>query len=112
MNVVPTLDAIASDPHSVAGLPAATLKALLARSASVHCVLTAELIARVEEPAPVDVVESDIMLKTAEACMLLCRSPRWLYRNSKRLPFTRRLSARSMVFSKRGIERWLATRKA
>jgi hypothetical protein len=51
------------------------------------------------------------MLTTEEAAALLRRSPRWLYRNAKRLPFVRRLSPRSMVHSRKGIERYLASRK-
>jgi len=54
--------------------------------------------------------DADTMLTTEEAAELLRRSPRWIYRNAHRLPFVRRLSARSMLHSKQGIERYLASR--
>jgi hypothetical protein len=46
-----------------------------------------------------------------EAAVKLRRSKRWLYRNSKKLPFIRRISPRSFVCSEAGIQKWLAGRK-
>ena len=53
----------------------------------------------------------DRMLSAEEAASILRRKRRWIYRNAHRLPFVRRLSARSMLHSKQGIERYLASRR-
>ena len=74
--------------------------------------LQARLMAAAVAPAPQADENDDEMLTTAEAAKLLRRSPRWLYRNAHRLPFVRRLSRKSMLHSKRGIERYLARRAA
>lgn len=54
----------------------------------------------------------DEMLTTEEAAAMLRRSPRWIYRNARRLPFIHRPSPRSMLHSKKGIARYLASHKA
>jgi len=87
----------------------AEIPAALAALAALQGALAARLlVAPVVAPAN---GEGDTMLTTKEAAKLLCRSPRWIYRH-KHLPFVKPLSARSMVHSKRGIERYLATRKS
>lgn len=77
--------------------------------------LSARWIAR-PAPAPAPAAdrddEGDPMLTTEEAAALLRRSPRWIYRNARKLPFVRRLSSRSMLHSKKGIEKYLASRRS
>jgi predicted DNA-binding transcriptional regulator AlpA len=95
--MLPEFDIVASIPRS--RIPA-VVTALMMR------------LAEPEEPAqPMQSDTSDLMLTTEEAAALLRRSPRWIYRNARKLPFVRRLSARSMVHSRKGIERYLASRK-
>jgi hypothetical protein len=97
------------DPASI---PSAEIPAAIAILAALSGALAARMLAA-PMPAPAGANdESDTMLTTEEAAQLLRRSPKWIYRNAKRLSFVKRLSARSMVHSKRGIERYLATRKA
>jgi hypothetical protein len=61
--------------------------------------------------APKEPEPPDEMLTTEEAAAMLRRSSRWIYRNADRLPFVKHLSERSMVHSRKGIERYLATRR-
>jgi len=58
-----------------------------------------------------DVRESDRLLTAQESAQMLCVSPDWLYRNARKLPFTRRLGPKMLRFSRLGIEKWIATRK-
>lgn len=53
----------------------------------------------------------DRLLDTTEAARLLCVSEDWLYRNGRRLPFTRRLGPKMLRFSLVGIQKYMATRK-
>ena len=49
----------------------------------------------------------DRLLDTEEASKVLQFSPDWLYRNSRKLPFTRRLGPKALRFSYRGIQTWI-----
>ena len=55
------------------------------------------------------------LLTPAEAAALLGgdveKQISWLYRHSKHLPFTRKLSRKCIRFSESGLKRWMATRK-
>jgi excisionase family DNA binding protein len=53
----------------------------------------------------------DRLLTAEEAAEVLSVSPDWLYRHSKKLPFTRKLGPKMLRFSYQGILKWLATRK-
>jgi predicted DNA-binding transcriptional regulator AlpA len=53
----------------------------------------------------------DKLLTAPEAAELIGMSSDWLYRNSKKLPFTRKLGAKALRFSRAGLEKWLAARK-
>src|SRR5215471_10069175 len=54
--------------------------------------------------------EADRMLTAEEAAEMLSMSTDWLYRNAKKLPFTRKLGPKMLRFSYQGIKKWLATR--
>jgi predicted DNA-binding transcriptional regulator AlpA len=56
--------------------------------------------------------EQDCLLDAEEAARLLCVSPDWLYRNSRKLPFTRKLGPKMLRFSSVGIQKYLGTRKS
>jgi predicted DNA-binding transcriptional regulator AlpA len=65
-------------------------------------------------PAPPRAVEQpneDRMLDVDEAAELLGVKPAWVYRHARKLPFTRRISAKVVRFSRQGILRWLAARR-
>jgi hypothetical protein len=94
------------DPASIltTDIPAA-----LAALAALQGALAARLLTT---PAPVPSTEDDdVMLTTPEAAKLLRRSPKWIYRHARHLGFVKRLGPRSMVHSKRGVEKYLASRK-
>jgi predicted DNA-binding transcriptional regulator AlpA len=54
---------------------------------------------------------TDRLLDAEQAAELLGVSPDWLYRQAKKLPFTRKLAPKLLRFSHQGILKWLATRK-
>ena len=51
------------------------------------------------------------LLNAEQAAAILDVSSDWLYRNAKKLPFTRKLGPKMLRFSHQGIMKWLATRK-
>lgn len=55
--------------------------------------------------------EKDRLLMPKETAQILGESVRWLYRHADRLPFTRRLSRKSLRFSEIGLRRWMAARR-
>jgi predicted DNA-binding transcriptional regulator AlpA len=46
-----------------------------------------------------------------EAAKVLSMSEDWLYRNAKKLPFTRKLGPKMLRFSYLGMVKWMETRK-
>jgi predicted DNA-binding transcriptional regulator AlpA len=79
--------------------------------------LIAALAARLLEPTPEPETEGpstepDRMLTTEEAATILRRSPKWIYRHRKSLPFARKLGERSWVYSEQGLRKWLARQRA
>ena len=55
--------------------------------------------------------DGERLLTAEEASRILSVSPDWIYRNAKKLPFTRKLGPKMLRFSYQGLLRWLATRK-
>lgn len=55
--------------------------------------------------------DEDRLLDAEEAASMLSVSPDWLYRNGRKLPFTRKLGPKMLRFSYQGIQKYLATRK-
>jgi len=55
--------------------------------------------------------EADRLLSAEEAAEMLSMSTDWLYRNAKKLPFTRKLGPKVLRFSSQGIQKYLSTRK-
>ena len=54
--------------------------------------------------------EADRLLSAEEAAEMLSMSTDWLYRNARKLPFTRKLG-KMLRFSQQGIVKWLESRK-
>jgi hypothetical protein len=113
---VPSLDDIARDPRCIAALERTSLSALLVRNAVVQSALAAQL-ASIDEGRGAISREpladtDDQMLLVDEAAVMLRRRPQWIYRNAAHLPFVKRISRKSLLCSKNGISRWLASRKA
>ncbi len=53
----------------------------------------------------------DRLLDAQEAARLLSVTTDWLYRNARKLPFSRKLGRKMLRFSSQAIQRYLATRK-
>ena len=58
-----------------------------------------------------EVTGQDHLLDAEAAAKLLAVSEDWLYRNAKKLPFTRKLGPKMLRFSACGIQKYLALRK-
>ena len=58
-----------------------------------------------------EVTSQDRLLSADEAANLLSVSEDWVYRNARKLPFTRKLGPKMLRFSSLGIQKYLATRK-
>jgi predicted DNA-binding transcriptional regulator AlpA len=52
----------------------------------------------------------DRLIEADEAAKVLGVSPDWVYRNAKKLPFTRKLGPKMLRFSASGIQKYLAAR--
>lgn len=85
---------------------------LLAQVGALEAVLRARLVAAAQNGGRPDGAGPDEMLTAELAARRTGMSRRLLYKRAKagELPFARRVSARSVRFSARGIERWLARR--
>ena len=55
--------------------------------------------------------DTDRLLDAKEAALLLSVSEDWVYRNSKNLPFARKLGPKLLRFSALGIQKYLDARK-
>jgi predicted DNA-binding transcriptional regulator AlpA len=55
--------------------------------------------------------QTERLLDIKQAAEMLSVSEDWLYRNSKRLPFTRKLAPKMLRFSYQGIVKYLASRQ-
>jgi len=109
---------------AVDGLLSEALRALIAELAAVQARAAARLLVDAPSAAPGCLPDRrpadaephgagvDEYLTTAEAAALLKVSPKWIYRRSSRLPFVRKLSRRELRCSRRGLERYMATRGA
>jgi hypothetical protein len=84
-------------------LPAEDLPRLLGELEEIRCTALARLSSRV----PV-LQQPDKLLGVAEAAERLGMSQDYLYRNSRSLPFTRRVAGR-VKFSSQGIEKYIRT---
>jgi predicted DNA-binding transcriptional regulator AlpA len=52
----------------------------------------------------------DRLVDINEAARLLCVTKDWIYHNRKRLPFIKKTGPKSLRFSVRGIQTWIAGR--
>ncbi len=53
----------------------------------------------------------DRLLTPEEAARALNTTATWIYRNSKSLPFTRKLSRKCLRFSENGLRKWMESRR-
>src|SRR6266852_1770185 len=96
------------DPASI---PVEQIPAVLTAFAAWQCALAARLMAIPTTIAETATETDDRLLTVQECAERLRKSPQWVYRRTKTLPFARCLGPRSWVFSQRGLEKWLAQRR-
>ncbi|OGF10423.1 MAG: hypothetical protein A2W00_08965 [Candidatus Eisenbacteria bacterium RBG_16_71_46] len=101
---------LAMGPEDVARAPRESLASLLADLAALQTAVAARLaVAAAEDRGQAHGAGPDEMLTAELAARRTGMSRRQLYKRARagELPFARRVSARSVRFSARGIERWL-----
>ena len=94
------------DLKDLDAIPAEAIPAAILR-------LSARMVAQPAAPplaAPAFEQQHDEMLTTREAAAALRKSVKWLYRH-KSLPFVHQLPGGGLLFSREGIEKWLARQK-
>ena len=112
MDRAAVLHQLLQDPARVHALPRDEAIALLTQLATLQVALLRIACGPVEGPRhEMERLPAEEMLEAGEAAAMLGVSVRWLYRNAKRLPFTRPIAPKIVRFSRQGIQRWLATRK-
>jgi hypothetical protein len=85
----------------------------LTQLAAFQSALAARLIlARSKEEFPQTMPQEEELLTAEQAAVLLSVSVDWMYRHACGLPFTKRLSRKALRFSKAGLVRWRAGRRA
>jgi predicted DNA-binding transcriptional regulator AlpA len=112
-----TLSALLQTPTRAAEIPLEQVPALVAELASEQAalsafqgVLTARLLL-----TPADRTSDgtgDRLLTSDEVAKMLGVTKRWVQRRARRLPFSRRISVRSVRYSEAGLKRWMAHRQA
>jgi hypothetical protein len=111
----PTFAELIEMPSRVSAVPANNIAALLGQLEYLRALLLARLISEgvagsstssIQAPSP----SQDRLLTPAEAAALMGVKVRWLYQHHRSLPFTRKLSPRTLRFHEPGLYRWVAHR--
>jgi hypothetical protein len=79
------------------------IPAVIAKLSAIQSQLATRLL--LEKQQPIETGE-DTLLDVKQAAALMAVKPTWLYRRSKTLPFTKRISRGNLRFSKRGLLAW------
>ena len=93
-------------------IPTESIAPVITRLSSLQTALAARLIHMPTNSSRQDSKPEgdDELLMTADAAKLLNVSEDWVYRRASRLPFTRRLSRKTLRFSRAGLLRWRAAK--
>jgi hypothetical protein len=100
-----TLSEIINHPETLAQIPRESILPLILQVASLQNALAARLLESVPKNAA-EAAQPDVLLTAEQVAPLLNVTPHWLYRHSKRLPFARRLSRRTLRFSEAGLRKY------
>ena len=95
-------------------VPEEHIAPMLVQLAALQSALAARLIvdpSNGNQPQPAT-QEPEELLTAEQAAALLSVSADWMYRHARGLPFTKRLSRKALRFSKAGLLRWRAGRRA
>jgi hypothetical protein len=110
-----SLDALAEDPSRTRNLPPDMARDLLARVMALSPLLLVAAL-RGHEHGPVEpdagaaTQTADEWLTAEEAAPLVKQSRGWLVRHHRALPFARKISPKTIRFSRTGALRWMETR--
>ena len=110
LQIIPSLDEIIRDSSSVESLSRQAVWDLLVKVNSLQSILLGRL-ACLSQSVSKSSIQNDRLLDVNETAKKLSVSTDWLYRNSNKLPFTRRLGPRKLRFSDRGIEKYIKSRQ-
>jgi hypothetical protein len=108
---LPTLDQVLADPGCTVDLSSESIARLLAQLAAVQSAIAARLIVAAAATNGAAPVVADELLSVLEVAKLLKRTPRWVWRSQKKLPFLRRVGGRGLIASRRELETWLARQR-
>jgi predicted DNA-binding transcriptional regulator AlpA len=106
------LATVAADPTRISSLSADRIPELIGECEQLRARLLAQLVAAARPTAP-DMRQAapDRLLDVNQAAERLGVDPRWIYSRVDALPFTRRLGARKLRFSERGIQKYIENRR-
>ena len=107
LKIIRTLEELASNPTRVENLSPNECQDILIKIAVLQPLLLAGMTSAGEKS---DSNQQDTLLNVEEAAKHLRCSRDWLYRQSKNLPFVRRISPRQLRFSSKGIEKYIKNR--
>jgi len=110
--MTPSLDALLETPAAATEIPTEAIPRLLYQLASIEQILVSRLLNTTAASATTTTSDPDRLLTAEQAASLLSVTVKWLYRHARQLPFTRRLSRKTLRFSAAGLNKWLAQRKA
>jgi predicted DNA-binding transcriptional regulator AlpA len=95
------------DPADLDRLSRAEAASILVELAALQASLAARLSAPPAAPTNQSKArEPDRLMTVDEVAVRLGVTPRWLYRHAKQLPFTRKLSRRTLRFSEMALRHW------
>jgi hypothetical protein len=104
----PSLDGVERDLASAGALPPEVRRAVVLRCAAL---IAACAVAESPVKVPAPPAEPEQYVSAEEGARLLGVTPRWLYRNQRRLPFVRPLSRKVLQVSLPALRRWQQTQK-
>jgi hypothetical protein len=99
-----TLDDLATNPSLAKSLSPEEATDILTQIMAVQPVLMAQAFS---DKGNEQRDAGDRLLKVEEVACRLNSPPDWVYRNTDKLPFTRRLSASQLRFSEKGLEKYI-----
>jgi len=109
--IVPSLDNLAKDPSKMDSLSCQAVWDLIVKANGLQALLLGRL-AYLNQTPDKESLQNDRLLAVNETAKKLSVSTDWLYRNSSKLPFTRRLGPRKLRFSDRCIEKYIKSRQS
>ena len=106
----PDLIELLRSPNLARAVPDETIPPLLCQLAALQSILASRLVSTQNHSTETP-PEENRLLTAEEAASLLGVSTKWLYRHYRSLPFSHRLSRKTLRFSEAGLRRWLAAHR-